>query len=406
MQFHVPDEHLAEMRAQAQCMRAGFAILNDREPGDYPMLFAKSSTQTVRQISAGCEIRLQTAPIGKYLLYALRIFDDADPYALWSIVEGDDEIRALRKILVEQERFGLYLFNERALNVAFAVSKCVPKTDLMSVSRALRIKKFAAPNSSQTYHRQADEVLEQIQVHKWSPKNRVVDAQVVPSEWDVESSFRLVGRKQDDTLFLSSLSEHKGTHFEQLIEIISTDEDAHAVYRSPKRKSDNEELCDVLVVGKAWAVVIQAKAWDIDSGEVIADRERLRRRAIRNVRKGLKQTKGAIRRIRLRESILDSEGTPVDLSEVKILHGLVIASELSLLDRATEFGGECLHEIYVNDDVQLQIIDSIELQRLMTARFLFESKGVNWFPAALEFRWRGACNATTPYVYLTDKIEV
>ena len=77
---------------------------------------------------------------------------------------------------------------------------------------------------------------------------------------------------------LSAIADNAGAHFEELIEIIAADAGSHAVYRSPLRSDNDKELCDGLIVGSTWMILVQAKSLDVTFEDGLADRARLRRR--------------------------------------------------------------------------------------------------------------------------------
>lgn len=95
-----------------------------------PTLLVKGSTLLLKYMVLGARLRLHVARIEDRLLYALTVFDDeTKPAMLWSIMEHEAEVNALKGLLSGQS-CPVFLFNELSLNVAWSTLKLVLPRDI------------------------------------------------------------------------------------------------------------------------------------------------------------------------------------------------------------------------------------------------------------------------------------
>ncbi len=120
---HFVDMHLlsahyrSEFLATPQLIR--FDYVNGKS-GFEPTMLIKASTLLLKYIVLGVPMQLAFARLGDRLLYALKVYDDGEKAVLlWSILERDEE-RAALEALVRGATCQTFLFNELAVNVAWA----------------------------------------------------------------------------------------------------------------------------------------------------------------------------------------------------------------------------------------------------------------------------------------------
>src|SRR5205814_5399181 len=116
--MHILAAHCrSEFLATPQLVRFAYT---KGQSGFEPTLLIKGSTLLLKYIALGVRMQLAFAPLGNRLLYALKVYDDEERAGvLWSILERDEEKTALTA-LVGSEICPTFLFNELAVNVAWA----------------------------------------------------------------------------------------------------------------------------------------------------------------------------------------------------------------------------------------------------------------------------------------------
>lgn len=96
-------------------------------------MLIKGSTLLLKYIALGARMQLGFARLGDRLLYAWKVFDDAEkPGVLWSILERDEEKAAIAA-LIRGETCQTFLFNELAVNVAWAALPVFVEPELMAL---------------------------------------------------------------------------------------------------------------------------------------------------------------------------------------------------------------------------------------------------------------------------------
>lgn len=103
------------------------------------------------------------------------------------------------------------------------------------------------------------------------------------------------------------------------------------IYHAPLRVTDNEEICDVLVITDKFCMVVQAKD-SPNTEEMLSNTfDRKRSKAISQLKEGCKQVTGAIRyfrRVRPHQMKMGGKVIPIDLSDRDILNLVVIRERI------------------------------------------------------------------------------
>lgn len=97
----------------------------------------------------------------------------------------------------------------------------------------------------------------------------------------------------------------------------------------PKRR----EFCDVLVVGETELLIIQSKVMAVLDRNPNQTKERRVTNVYSNFKKAVNQLNGSVRKLRQSQTIYTNEGVkiPIDLSAMKMIHGIVLLSSTNLL---------------------------------------------------------------------------
>ena len=120
--MHILASHYrSEFLATPQLVRVDFAKGAD---GFEPTVLFKGSTLLLKYMVLGARLRFNLGRVNDRLLYAFAVYDDeSKPAMLWSVVETEAEVNAL-KGLVSGQSCPIFLFNELALNVAWSDVRC------------------------------------------------------------------------------------------------------------------------------------------------------------------------------------------------------------------------------------------------------------------------------------------
>ena len=116
--MHILAPHYrSEFLATPQLVRVDYA---KGAVGFEPTILVKASTLLLKYVVLGAPLRFAIGRVDDRLLYAFIAYDDAaKPAMLWSVVENQEEVNALKGI-VSSESCPIFLFNELALNVAWS----------------------------------------------------------------------------------------------------------------------------------------------------------------------------------------------------------------------------------------------------------------------------------------------
>ncbi|WP_429098124.1 hypothetical protein [Aeromonas veronii] len=138
------------------------------------------------------------------------------------------------------------------------------------------------------------------------------------------------------------------------------------IYHAPLRVTDNEEICDVLVMTDKFCIVVQAKDYPNTEKMLSNTFARKRSKAISQLKEGCKQVTGAIRyfrRVRPHQMKIDGKVIPIDLSGRDILNLVVIRERI---DYDYEEYSSILMELHKRIDLPCLGIGYGELVELCT----------------------------------------
>ncbi len=179
--------------------------------GFEPTLLIKGNTLLLKYIVLGVPMQLAFAMCEGRLLYALKVFDDGeDGGILWSIAEGEQELKGIRG-LARGETLVAFLFNEAVVNVAW--------NDWPALKRPEDLSAWAdtaelGPIDHAEYRGVAKGLLEQLHSTAKSNGEWLVLDIGNRSDWESIRNFHITNKNQSSLIDLFSTNE--GNQQEQI----------------------------------------------------------------------------------------------------------------------------------------------------------------------------------------------
>jgi hypothetical protein len=255
-----------------------------------PTFLVKSSTLTLKYLSRLASTRFLAfiSPSG-FLMYGLRVFDHAKhPAFIWSVAKRADELRAL-KALAAGECGYFFLFNEVAVNVAWA--SWIADGDRATLSRLCSVAKLAVVDPP------AEEMGEFIDGFFAGTTSDVLSYE--SPEFGLLAWTEVRATYITNSLGTSDLtlfSDDEGGQQEELCHWLTDTIQPQGVWRSPQlvTKSKTRELTDFLLSHSYGALLIESKALALLQRNPLPDRTWLTGDVIKHINKAAKQLTGAL----------------------------------------------------------------------------------------------------------------
>lgn len=330
-------------------------------------LLIKTNSLELRYLVSCPQIDLRffrASPDGDVLGYAIYLRHDDEPYFVWSVVEWEDELEALR-FLTEGRSCKVFLFNEVAVNVAEATATAEVSDHLASVTADINLYRRPESRGSiplETVNEAIQGISEGVAESKSSAK-----VLVATGEWRDLRTMYITDKSVKVPLALFARNE--GAEQEQLATWLIDHLQPAGSVRSPQvlTGSKHRELTDLLLFDGERYVLIESKALAILDRAIPPPRAKLRSDIEKGAHKAVRQLRGAVRSIRRSLTILDSNGASLNLPQDPAPHAIILVPDLSLLRGATDFGGAALRRMAIEDHVFFQFLDPKELLRVVQA---------------------------------------
>lgn len=353
--------HRDEFLATPQMLRFEYGKGSD---GFEPTLLIKGSTLLLKYVVLGTPMRLAFAMIDGRLLYSVSVRDDGSEGAmLWSVVERDIEIDALRGFAKGEPLFA-FLFNEIAVNVAWngwpsfgALPRLASWADAAKLGRAdysaIAENVNASLNRLHLLVESDDEwlVIDLGERNDWNPvRNHYVTHRASASMIDIFDTDE--GNQQEQiALWLTDGLQSSGAHLSPQI---------------PKGKG-TRELTDVLFSHEFGAFLIESKALTILSRGSMPDRAKLKRDVASHLNKAFAQLQGALRSIKLGLDITTTDGEPIHVEQGHPAHAIVLVPDLALIEDQEAYGLDFIKDFMKATDAFPHVMDISELLRMVQA---------------------------------------
>lgn len=348
----------SEFLATPQLVRFDHAKGRD---GFEPTLLIKGDALLLKYLAKGVRTQFVVARVrGDRLLYGLLIFDDpADPAILWSIMEREEERQALFR-LAEGEDCQIFLFNEFAINVAWAampLGLSSSRLGGLAASAALGSVDHAAMRST------VDQVILQARANDSSdPEMLVVDLPAV-AEWNIVKNTLITNRAGVSHLDAFDLDE--GRQQERVIAWLTDNLYPSVSIDQPQVSKGKKlrELTDALLSYPLGTIIFESKALSLLNRSPLPDRPKLAKNILGHIDKAAAQLKGAIRQIKAGADIMDMSGKVQAIERTSPVHAIILIPDLQLLPE--KFGAEMMLDFITATGGYLHILDPSELLRIV-----------------------------------------
>lgn len=366
--MHILAEHYrSEFLATPQLMRLDYA---KGANGFEPTLLVKGSTLLLKYMVLGARLQFHLGRVNNRLLYALTVYDDASkPAMLWSVVETEAEVNAL-KGLISGKSCPVFLFNELALNVAWSMVRgnFSPEVQSWIAGTALGKVDYTA------IAEQADDLLKRA-FKGTTSTDELLSAEIVPIEpWHPLFNHFITSHGADSPIDLFSRDE--GGQQEQLAVWLTDSLHPRGVHHSPQIPKGNgqRELTDILMSYEYGALLIESKALTVFNRETLPDRTKLAKDVSQHVKKAVHQLRGSIRHLKGGVQVTTRAKTPIDVEREKPAHAIILIPEFSLIDNQNYYGPAFIADFMKATGGFLHLLDLAELLRVVQAAEILSKK--------------------------------
>ncbi len=393
-----------EFLATPQLVRFDFA---EGANGHEPTLLLKGSTVLLKYVILGASMRLRIALLRGCLLYGLEVFDDATkPAVVWSVMEREEERLALLGI-AKGEELQMFLFNELAVNVAWAASSINAHQELAAMVdsaqlggvdyECLKDEAAAMFDSAHGGNRGGEEwVLVPIQNQQ---------------NWRAVDNFYITN--QASSCLTNIFDSDEGRQQESLALWLTDNLHPRGAYASPqipKGSGGLRELTDVLLTYEFGAFVVESKALTILGRNSLPNRERLARNVAGHIKKATSQLRGAIRELKRGAPVQSAAGELITVEREHPTHAIVLIPEFDLVNERDNVGLEAIRSFASDTGGFLHILDIAELLRIVQASEAIAERGEKTTPMMafdcyLMERWKYCVEAGTLLIHVLLRFE-
>jgi len=328
-----------------------------------PTLLIKASTLLLKYVVLGARMQFHLARIENRLLYACTIVDDeSKPAMLWSVVESESELDALREVL-SSHPVVVVLFNELAVNVAWSTLKIV-------IPEAVAEWVASSATGHVDYPLVSDRAVSLLDAAyrgtASSSKAVTVNVEVIGSWTPVLSHF-ITSHGTSSPIRLFSRDE--GGQQEQLVVWLTDTLHPRGVHHSPQipNGSGTRELIDIVLSHEYGAFLIESKALTVFNRDSLPDRAKLSRAIAQHVKKATRQLWGGIRRLKAGVTVTSCSGSPIEVERSKPMHAIVLIPDLALIEDPSQYGPEFIASFMKATGGFVHLLDVAELLRVIQA---------------------------------------
>ena len=316
-------QNRSEFLATPQLVRFDY----EGRDGSEPTLLIKGSTLLLKYIALGVRMQLLFARLGDRLLYALKVHDDEEKAAvLWSILEREEEKAALAA-LVRGESCQTFLFNELAVNVAWAASPIAVEPELTAMIAAAatgRVDQSALKNDARLVFNRFDS-------EGTSTAGLIVAD--VPSTTAWKPVFNHFYLSQGTTGLVEFFDKDEGSQQEQIGVWLTDNLHPLGVHHSPQipKGKGFRELTDIILSYEHGSILIESKALTIFARDSLPSRTKLTHDVTAHITKAVNQLRGGMRRLKDGTLVTSKAGVPLEIERTQPMHGIVLIPELDLI---------------------------------------------------------------------------
>jgi hypothetical protein len=370
--------------------------LTEGHGGFEPTLLIKARTLLLKYIVQGVAMKLSFARLGDRLLYALKVKDDdTKPGILWSILERDKEKAALIA-LVQGESCQVFLFNELAVNLAWASLPITADENLTEM-----IAGIATGSADHVALKtEASVILDRFHDDEMGDGDIIVVDLPNTTAWNPIFNQFITSHATVSPIDLFASDE--GSQQEQLAIWLTDSLHPLGIYHSPQipKGRGYRELADVLLSYQHGSILIESKALTIFGRDRLPSRTKLARNVSGHITKALKQLRGGIRRLNDGTPVSSKAGVQINVERTQPVHAIVLIPDLDLIEDREAFGIELIQGFTKDTGGFLHLLDVAELLRIVQAAEIISSHGTNTSPImAFDYylieRTKKACQSGT-----------
>lgn len=367
------ERNRSEFLATPQLVRMDYALGAN---GFEPTLLVKASTLLLKYIVLGARLEFHLGRLDDRLLYAVTVYDDVlKPATLWSVVENEEEVQAL-KGLVAGGVCPVFLFNELALNVSYVTVRGDFSQGLQAWISGVVLGNL---NYSQVA-KKVDDLLERI-INGVALIDEIQSVNLKTIDvWHSVSNHLISSHGADSPIDVHCPDE--GGQQEQLAVWLTDNLQPRGVHRSPQIPKGNgrRELTDILINNEDGAVLIESKSISVFSREMLPDRTKLTKDVSQHIEKAIRQLRGSMRQIKAGAPVTTCSGSPIDIERIKPIHAIVLIPEFSLIDNHERYGSEFIAGFMKATGGFIHLLDIAELLRVVQAAEILSADSASVTP--------------------------
>jgi hypothetical protein len=321
-------------------------------------------------------MKLHFIQMGERLLYCLEVDDDdLKPAMIWSVMEREEERSAL-VALSRGEACQIFLFNELAINVAWA-------TRSIDIGELLENMASAASTGSVDYEiikEEASAIFDRIisgnaQIYK------IIEA-IIPNsdEWNPVLSHLITNQVTESLINL--FDQDEGRQQEQLALWLTDNLQPTGAYASPQipKGKGLRELTDVLLSYQSGSILIESKTLTVLGRDVLPSREKLAHNTEDHIAKAVNQLKGAIRQLKLGTPIATKTGSLIGVERTQPVHAIVLIPDFGLIKEKDVYDRRMMASFSEETGGLIHILDVSELLRIVQASEMISERGTSTTP--------------------------
>lgn len=355
--MHIPAAHIQnELFASNHMLRICIASTGTERQ---PTLVVKSTSLSLKYLIVRRSFQLVVGFLypENHVMYGVRVPDDPEkPATIWSIAERQEELDAL-KLIAAGKLCHVALFNEASVNVCetdttFSFGPSQLREEVDRASLCLGWKKFET---------RCEEMIEKLDMAN-QPTSTYWGHLTIPCDWSKVTNYYITNRLNASVLSLIDANE--GTEQEELAVWFMDTLSLHGAVRGPQvaENSLTRELCDVLINYERGCFLVESKTLAVYDRNELPSRDKLQKNVEKNVKKALKQLKGAIRNVLVGNKVLDNQGREIEISREMPFHCIVLVPDLSLLHQSVDIVPSDLVDFMKETTGHfLHILDPLEL---------------------------------------------
>jgi hypothetical protein len=334
--------------------------------GPEPTLLIKSTSLSLRYALKRQSLRFYLTRVGNKVLYAVEIPDDPSaPGTAWSLVGLPAELTALRT-LISSPRCVVFLFNELAISVAWAVVELRIDSSFDDLLASAELH----PPKDQDFPLGVSAALESAQAGIGEAAQAI---ELPKIEWHELKATYIKNSFGNSSLSLFHTDE--GGQQEEVAVWLVDNLHPGGCFKSPfAQTAPPRELTDLLLTHEYGPVLVESKALAILTRDNLPDRTKLAADLEKHVRKAANQLMGGVRTLKSGIAITDELGNEITVEREKPAHAIILVPDLSLLSKSTQLDRDFVVRFMERTQGFIHILDPAELLRVVqAAEMIFEN---------------------------------